>query len=207
MSAVMPSVEVTAPMAKVLVVSEKPVTRASGISIDRASVPVASDTAVCTTTFTTVGTRAVSASYSGDANNLPSAGNLSLVVDRAPTTTVLSAQPNPVAPGAPVLLTATVTGGYGGLSGTVSFTVDGAPVPNCQNLPLVAGVAQCMTSFSTPGTLALVASYSGDVDDQPSSGALTLNVLLMPIPMLGGWALALLALLLGTLGAGALRLR
>lgn len=172
-----------------------------------AAMPVASDTAVCTTTFTTVGTRAVSASYSGDANNLPSAGNLSLLVERAPTTTVLSAQPNPVAPGAPVLLTATVTGGYGGLSGTVSFSSGGVAIPGCQNLALVAGVAQCSTSFATPGTIALTVSYSGDIDDQPSSGASSLQVLLVSIPALDGPALTLLGLLLLGLGLAALRPR
>lgn len=172
-----------------------------------AAVPVSSDAASCTTTFTTVGTRAVGASYSGDGNNLPSAGSLSLPVDRAPTTTVLAAQPNPVTPGAPVLLTATVSGGYGTLSGSVSFSALGVPVPGCQNLALVTGVAQCATSFSTPGAIALLASYSGDVDDQPSSGAASLQVSLMSIPALDIAALAALALLLLGLGLVALRPR
>jgi hypothetical protein len=117
----------------------------------------------------------------------------------------LTANPIPAAPGAPILLSATVTGGSAGLTGTVSISAGGVPIATCQNLPVNAGLAECTTSFSAPGQIALLASYSGDADDLPSTGALNLGVLLLSIPTLGGSAKALLVLLLGMLGVLALR--
>lgn len=165
---------------------------------------VIADSASCTTSFASEGTRTIVASYSGDANHLASTTTLTLDVSRAPTSTLLTANPNPVAPGAATTLSVSVSGGTGVLAGTVSISADGSAIAGCQNLVLSAGVAQCSSSFAAPGQIALLASYSGDSDDLPSNGALSLGVLVLAIPALDTSALLWLALMLALIGALAL---
>ncbi len=73
-------------------------------------------------------------------------------------------QPPPVAVGAHVTYTATVTktSGSGALSGVVSFKSKGGSAPGCSNLPVSGGKAQCTVTFETQGTFTVKAVYSGD---------------------------------------------
>ena len=50
----------------------------------------------------------------------------------------------------------------GTLTGTVSFTDDGAAIPGCSKLHLIVGVAACVTGFPTTGNYAITAKYSSD---------------------------------------------
>jgi hypothetical protein len=162
------------------------------------AVAVASATATCVTSFPVISTRNLQAAYSGDPNTAPSSGVLSLTVAGLPTTTVVSATPNPVLAGDPVTLTATVSGGLAPLSGTVAFQSGGQPIAACGAVTLGAGnVATCTTTLLGAGSTTIIATYSGDADDTASSGSIVVQVGARPVPALGSPALLVLLLAVG----------
>lgn len=59
-----------------------------------------------------------------------------------------------------VLLTAVVA--PGSATGSVAFTAGGAGIAGCAAVPVRGGVATCVTSFGSPGTVTLGAAYGGD---------------------------------------------
>src|SRR4029077_1976885 len=78
-------------------------------------------TASFSTTGLSLGTHTVTASYGGDTSfKVSTSASVSQLV-RAPSTTVLTAAPNPSTYGATVTLTATVTGSNGTATGSVTF--------------------------------------------------------------------------------------
>ncbi len=87
------------------------------------------------------------------------------------TTTTLSSSLNPSTVGTPVTLTATVTGSSP--TGTVSLADGGSALTGCTSLTLSGSgntrTAACTTSSLAAGTHSLVASYSGDSANAPSS--------------------------------------
>lgn len=126
----------------------------------------------CTATFAVPGTHHIAASYSGDALTAPSISpvfNIDIAV--AGTSTTLTDNPTSGVTGQPIGLSATVAvgpPGGGALSGTVTITDSGSPVPGCSALPLSGNVATCNPGFSA-GTHTLVATYSGDSGHGSSS--------------------------------------
>ncbi len=68
-------------------------------------------------------------------------------------------------------------------TGTVGFTLFGAPISGCTAVALNSGVAACMTESLPTGTDAIVAIYSGDSNYLPSQGMLTQIV--NPVPVAG----------------------
>ncbi len=72
-----------------------------------------------------------------------------LSVDPGPTTTVLMSSADPAPAGAPVVLTASVSGTNGAPTGTVTFR-DGTTVLG--DVPLAAGTASLTTSTLDPGS-------------------------------------------------------
>jgi hypothetical protein len=92
------------------------------------------------------------------------------------TTTALVSAPNPAAPGQRVKYAATVTSQYGrGNTGTVTFRDGGKSVAN---VTLVNHQAAFSTSYSTTGSHAITATYSGDADSNSStSPTLTQSIL------------------------------
>jgi hypothetical protein len=165
------------------------------------AVPLVAGVAQCSTSFTPAGTRNLSANYLGDANNLASSAALDLLVDLVPTTTTLLVTPAQVLRNADVRLDITVTGGVAPLSGTVSVTINGAPIAECQSLALAVDSTSCMFRPQLSGQFTLVATYSGDVDDGASSGTAGLSVGFVELPVGGRWMILLLAaglLLIGT---------
>jgi hypothetical protein len=115
------------------------------------------------------GPLSITASYNGDANFATSSAALTQVVNLASTTTVLTSTPNPAALNQTVTLTATVAGQYSGtLGGNVTFTQGSTVLGNA--LP-VRGKATLTTTFSAPGTYPVVASYSGDTNDDASKSS------------------------------------
>lgn len=103
----------------------------------------------------------IEADYAGDTNFLPSTGYTAApAVD--PTTTALTASPDPVAQGQPVTFTATVSPTEGVTvtpTGSVSF-YDGSTL--LQTVTLTDGVATLETSSLSPGSHSIQAQYSGD---------------------------------------------
>ncbi|MEP6610055.1 MAG: Ig-like domain repeat protein [Burkholderiaceae bacterium] len=82
----------------------------------------------------------------------------------APTSTALSSSVNPAMVGTPVTFSATVAGKTP--IGTVSFSADQSPL--C-SVALVSGIAQCTSTSLAAGTHGVVASYSGDAVNAPST--------------------------------------
>lgn len=149
------------------------------------AVPLVAGTARCTTSFTSAGTHALTADYSGDVANIAATGTLaggevvalnasSLRVTTSNATTTLFT---------PVTYTATVTGTSP--TGTIAFSdspnapASPVPIPGCGAVTLVAGAAQCTftydgTSASTRAGLHFItAAYSGDATNQPATGQLS----------------------------------
>jgi hypothetical protein len=127
------------------------------------------------TSTLTAGPHTVTASYSGDANVSPSSGSLSTQTVTAPglksTTTTLTSSLNPSTYGQMVTFTAVVSPGAsaGSPTGTVSFTIDGAPLTPVA-LQKVGGVEEAVfsTAALSAGTHTVSATYNGDATFSPS---------------------------------------
>ena len=93
-----------------------------------------------------------------------------------PTTTVLTASPNPAVAGAAVTLTATVTAADGtSPAGSVQFLADGTDIGS--PVAVSSGSASTTTTFADPGTQALLAVFSpASATYAASSGELSLVV-------------------------------
>lgn len=135
---------------------------ADGIPIGVA--PLSGGQASVATAALPVGTRSITASYSGDANFLPGTGTLTQTVARAATGVNLVSIPNPSLVGQNVAFTATVSvlpPGAGLPTGTISFFADGIPIGTT---PLSGTQAALATSALPVGTRSITASYSGDAN-------------------------------------------
>jgi len=80
------------------------------------------------------------------------------------TSTALTTSVNPAMSGSPVTFTATVAGKSP--TGTVSFTVNGGGLCVAS---LASSAAQCMSTTLPTGTDGIVATYSGDSANMPST--------------------------------------
>ena len=104
-------------------------------------------------------------------------GTLSVTAPQAAaqtTTTTLTASPNPVITGKQVTFTVTVQAtGSSPLTGFVDLSINGNFTPG---LSLVNGVATTAIPFSTVGTYAVVATYTGDPNNATSSAMVNLSV-------------------------------
>lgn len=129
----------------------------------------ASGVATFTTATLAAGTYAITASYTGDANDAVSTSSpVSLTVSLATTATALTVAPNPALVGATVTFTAKVTGNGGTPTGTVNFIANGNTLGS---VALAAGTASFTTSTLAPGAYSITASYQGDPADAPSTSA------------------------------------
>ncbi len=126
------------------------------------------------------GTYQIVATYSGDTNDAGSASApLPLTVNLGTTTTTFTVVPNPAQVVSPVTFTATVAGNGTVPTGTVSF-FNGATLLGTATLNAKA-IATFTTSTLAAGTYSVTASYSGDVNNSPSTSAATsLTVGLIP---------------------------
>ncbi|HEY1653454.1 MAG TPA: Ig-like domain-containing protein [Acidimicrobiales bacterium] len=133
-----------------------------------------SDQATLTTSALSVGTHAITATYSGDDNFVTSNDSLTQTVNQDPSTTTIT-QNGGTEPGQAVSFTATVTAnppGSGIPTGTVTFELSGAPIGG--PVALSAGVATSESlSDLTPGYYTITAIYSGDTDFLTSTGTVT----------------------------------
>jgi hypothetical protein len=131
---------------------------------------VTKDRATFSTYLLQVGTRSITAIYSGDANFLGSSSSkLSQVVNPATTATSLNSSQNPSHSGQTVTFTTKITGQYGGIPvGNVTFK-DGATT--LATVALSQGLAKYSTSSLAKGNHQISASYGGNSDFLPSSSA------------------------------------
>ena len=121
----------------------------------------------------TLGTHAITATYSGDSGFGGSSGTAGPVEDvQIGTKTLVSLSPNPSLPGQLVTFTATVSCASGTFDdgGTVQFAVDGTNVGPAETLNS-SGQASLPDSTLSLGTHTIIATYSGDPDFSGSSGS------------------------------------
>ena len=129
-------------------------------------------------TFTTdalaLGTHNLTVSYSGDANTASTTSSgITVVVQQAPSTIVLTAGPNPVTLGSPLHLRTIVSSSSPHLSGTITFQ-EGTASLGSAGLGTDGSASLDLTSLA-PGVHLLTALYSGDAI-HASSGAPTVSV-------------------------------
>jgi uncharacterized repeat protein (TIGR03803 family) len=121
------------------------------------------------------GSYPVVATYAGDSNYSGSSGSKTVVLNKATTTTTMTASPNPVTSPAACTLTATVkrsaSSSTGYATGSVTFSV-GPTVIATVNLN-ATGVAKLSapTSGVPNGTYPVTAKYNGDSSDNTSTSA------------------------------------
>jgi hypothetical protein len=102
-----------------------------------------------------------------------------------PSTTTLTSSANPSFAGSAVTFTATVIGTIP-IAGTVNFTSDAVSIPGCSAVFVTSstnlGVAACVTSGLAVGTRAIVAAYSGNGSNAPSSSTSLSQSVLASVP-------------------------
>jgi hypothetical protein len=128
--------------------------------------------ATCTTSSLPVGTDTITGTYSGDSNHGGSTGTLSggEVVNQVVSSTAVLSSLDPSTYGQAVSFTANVTGSSP--TGTVQFNVDGSAFGS--PVTLVSGSATSGSiSTLTQGTHTVTAVYSGDGNNQGSTGTLS----------------------------------
>lgn len=150
----------------------------AGASLGKAS--VIGGVAMLYVTSLPVGTDTVTATYSGDMNFASGTGSGTQVVTAYPSTTVLTAAPNPGYGGQAITLTATVAGVGTTITptGTVTF-YDGTTVLGSATVDPIKH-ANFTTSALTVGVHSLTAvysPYSNSPDTASTSPAITENVL------------------------------
>lgn len=166
----------------------------------------------CSLSLASAGPHTLSAAYAGDGAFAPSSATFDLSVTGAASSTTLTATPNPATTGQSVVASATVVSPLAGFGGPVvppsGSVVIGDGTTNCT--ATLAGTSaghsmgNCALHFSTAGTHALAAAYSGDTVYNPSNATFDETVtaavvVATPLPTLGGWGvLALVAALCGS---------
>ena len=120
------------------------------------------------------GTYSLTAHYSGDATYAPSVSNaLSVTTLPVAPTVAVTSSANPSYSGEAVTITATITGLFGAPTGSVVFS-DGSTALG--TVPVSNGAASYKGSFSTAGSHAITAAYSGDASNLAATGTLTQTV-------------------------------
>jgi len=115
-----------------------------------------------------VGQHSITASYGGDANNQAATSSILVqTVQIAGTSVTLISSANPSVAGAPLTFTTTVVGKGGGVTGTVTFQ-DGTTTLGAATLN-ASGVATFALSSLSPGVHSVIAVYSGDANNSPST--------------------------------------
>ncbi|HEY4950775.1 MAG TPA: Ig-like domain repeat protein [Candidatus Acidoferrales bacterium] len=131
-------------------------------------------TAQLSTSTLPFGNNTITAQFVGDSNYVQSAvSNSAAISNQGATTTNITSSNLTIQHGASVTFTAVVASvvpGGPALTGTVSFTANGAPLGS--PVSLVNGQAQVSSSSLPGGTLLINATYSGDTNYQASLGQL-----------------------------------
>ncbi len=146
------------------------------------AVAVSAGKATCTQNYQASGSRLIKATYSGNASFGGSSSATLEEVVADPTTTTLTAAPNPSLTGEAVTYTATVSPTP--TNGAVTFTDGGTNVPGCAAVDVTAGVAKCVVTYGSAGTHSIKAAYTGGSYRLGSTSAtLTQTVNLRPPAM------------------------
>jgi hypothetical protein len=139
-----------------------------------ATVGLVGNHATYSTNYLAVGTHAITATYSGDANNSGSMSStlLEQINEGFASKTVLNTSGSPSFVGQSVTFTATVTSRHGAIpDGELVTFVDGATAIGTS--ATASGVATFTTSSLTAKTHGIKATYAGDAIFRPSTGFVT----------------------------------
>jgi sugar lactone lactonase YvrE len=145
----------------------------NGVAVCTAVV-LSNGVATCPDTFTVAGTYAITAVYSGDANNAGATlGPLQQVVFNTAAMTLSSTvDPSNIAQSTNFVATITTSGVTA--TGTVTYSSNGVQIGTAQ---LSGGVAILAHSFATCGTYTILATYPGDANTAAASATITQTVL------------------------------
>jgi hypothetical protein len=136
--------------------------------------PSTSSSAALSLSTLAVGQHTISVQYSGDANYSSStSAGIAVTVNQAASAIALESSASPAFAGQSVTLTANVTSNGPLPTGNVTFTSGSISLGT---VSLSGGSASYTTSFNTAGTQTIVASYSGDANNQASSATISLTV-------------------------------
>ncbi|HLK50214.1 MAG TPA: Ig-like domain repeat protein, partial [Bryobacteraceae bacterium] len=156
------------------------VTFTDGSSAVCAKVPLGSNvTAICTINTLATGMHAITATYSGDGNFMPSGGQSSQTITKDATNTQVSSSASVLTVGQTVTFTATVKAtppGSGTATGTVSFMANGS-ITLCASVALQPnGTASCTVGNLSSGSQSITATYTGDQNFLGSSNSTSVTV-------------------------------
>ena len=145
-----------------------------------------SGTASLTTTALPTGTDAIVAVYAGDGNFAGSASAaIGQTVGKAASFTALTSSPNPSNFGQSTVLTATVSGQFGGTAtGSVTFSNGSTSLGAA---PLSAGTASLTTAALPTGTDSITAVYSGDANFAGSASNTAIQTVNAQPSGVGNW--------------------
>lgn len=121
----------------------------------------------CSLTFTSGGSKSITAAYAGDSNfnGSSSAAEPHSVIDTTTTTTITSDNPDPSVVGQSVTVQYSVTASGGSPTGNVTVS-DGTV--SCTG---TVAAGQCSLTFTSAGAKSLTAAYAGDGTFNPSTSA------------------------------------
>lgn len=142
-----------------------------GVAIGSAT--LTNGVASLTTSFSTTGPHAITASYQGAAAYAPSTSAALTEKIRAMTSTSLTSSQNPSAVGLSITFMASVTSASGTPAGSVTFRADGALLGT---RTLIGGLATLKTSTLDSGTHSVTASFNGSMYFLVSSVTFTQTV-------------------------------
>lgn len=124
------------------------------------TITLASGTGSCNVVFNTVGSKTITATYSGDGSYSGSSSTTAHTVKYPATTVITYEGPDPSTTSENVTVNVSVSGAGAIPTGTVSIT--GADI-NC-TITLAGGSGSCDVVFNTPGAKGITATYNGDAN-------------------------------------------
>jgi 6-phosphogluconolactonase (cycloisomerase 2 family) len=144
-----------------------------------ATVTLAGNLAAYSTSYKAIGVHSITATYSGDANNVGSISSALMEHIENPSKTVVTTSGSPRFVGQAVTFTATVASIYGTIpNGELMTFYDGTLLLG--SVPLVGGTAAYTTSSLSARTHTFKATYAGDVTFLPSVRRVTQVVVKYP---------------------------
>lgn len=150
----------------------------------------------CDLVSNVIGTRTITADYSGDDVNQPSSDSASQTITLAQTALALTASSTVVVQGGQLLLLASLDQAASPTTGTVSFETGGNVLPGCGAVVVANDQATCTGRFDSIGVFTISADYSGDDNNAPASDTLQIQVNPIAVPTMSNLALVLLALMM-----------
>ena len=153
-------------------VTSKGGTPTGSVSITGADTPcpitLSGGTGSCNVTFSTAGSKTLTASYGGDINFNPNSTSTGHNVNKGTTTTTISTDPVASTYPKQVTIKVTVTGSTA-IKPEGSVSISGGE--SCTSINLTNGSGNCTVTFSSAGSKSLGASYNGDSNYTGSAGS------------------------------------